>query len=169
MRQELKVAYEPYAEIFTSRDDYKQKKGVEPPPWDRNRPIQEWVDTRSDLKAVVSYPRMIQTSEISGGIIYNEKGHAIIDEGVLARAWAKSPNFLPREPLVDYGPYGKLRIYPPIIELSQGQFITETGFGIVFEDGVGTGIPGLGGSFTEADRQILKSISAKMDKIIAGK
>lgn len=169
MRQELKSVYEPYAEVFANRDDYKKRKGVEPPPWDKNRPIQEWIDSRPNLPKLVAYPRMLQTSEISGEIIYGEGGHALIDGGILLRDWAHSPNFLPREPLVDYGPLGKLRSFPPIIELKEGQYIHFTGFGVVFEDGVGDTNAGSGGSFTEADRLILKSISAKLDKIITGK
>lgn len=169
MKRLLSTAYEPYAEVFISRDDYKRVKGVEPPPYDMNRPIQEWIDGRPNLPKLVSYPRTIQTSEISGKIIYDDTGHAIIDGGILLRNWAQSPNFLPREPLVDYGPLGKLRSFPPIIELKAGQFIGFDGFAEYFEDGVKDGgAPAVGG-FTEADRNLLLLMSGKLDKIIAGK
>jgi hypothetical protein len=142
--------------VYETREEYREATGVEPPPFDSNKPVKLWFDPSAlrSTKRKLVYENVAAYAE-NGAPLIGSDGNPALEPLLIDRQEAGTVNIPSEREWSNWG----IDIPVPMRPLDPGEELYFQYGGII---GVRDPSGDAGGAFTKSDRALLRAIAAKL-------
>ncbi|MBL8229015.1 MAG: hypothetical protein JNL98_11075 [Bryobacterales bacterium] len=150
--------------VYQTREAYRQATGMEPPPYDENKPVKSWFDPRAmeNSRRKIVYENVIAYAA-NGAALVGPDGKPVLEPLMIDRDFAATVNIAPKAAGVPDVPHTGEEIPVPIRALEPNEELYfQFGGSVAVKNKDLFGKLTESGGFTAEDRILLRKIAEKI-------